>query len=246
MENLTALITAVAALVGAFGALLSGIASVLKSLGERTPVSPESTRSKNLWRTPVFVIGMVLIAISLAGFVTAIVISTSLPSAPPTVAGGLYKIFPQVDSGEPFAWIMPPGTLDYKYTTACRHSGSLGLQITYNFAQGEHGGWGVYWLKSPTYGFDASAYSALTFWIRGEKGGESFWVALKDTSNKEIKIESRELSVVTAVEWRQLRAPLSRFKNQGVNLAALDNMNLGFTRENGAGTLCIDDIAFVR
>jgi len=95
-------------------------------------------------------------------------------------------------------------------------------------------------------GFDASGFSALVFWVKGAAGGETFQIGLKDMAHKETLLDSQEYVVVSHLEWRQVNVPLSEFEARGVNLASLENVSLGFNRRHGSGTICVDDIAFVK
>lgn len=163
---------------------------------------------------------------------------TSTPPLPPLV-----ETFPQVDGGEEFAFINQDGVLSNEFVPAqnCVHSGSSGLQLTYEMKDAGNGGWGVYWDDAPTTHFDASDFTTFTFWIRGASGGETFQIGLKDTSDKEIKVESKSLALVTS-DWLIVTVPLSKFK--GVNTASVRNVNFGFNKSHGSGSVCIDDIAF--
>jgi len=138
------------------------------------------------------------------------------------------------------------GELTYRYVESegCRHSGAYGLQLTYAMSGEGNGGWGVHWDNTPTQNFDASGFSALIFWVKGTSGGETFQIGLKDTNERESKVESGPLVIVSASEWRQVNVSLSQFRDKGVNIASLRNVNLGFNSNHGSGTICIDDIAF--
>jgi hypothetical protein len=107
-----------------------------------------------------------------------------------------------------------------------------------------NGGWGVQWANAPSERFDASAFADLTLWIKGTSGGEIFQIGLKDTDGNEVKVESEPLVVVSASEWRPVTVPLSRFSDEGVNITSIENVNVGFNRDHGSGTICVDDVAF--
>ena len=77
------------------------------------------------------------------------------------------------------------------------------------------GGWcGWYTLLD---GLDASDYNALTFWVKGEKGGERFDVGLADGLMQELEIDAKYVGAVTfflengiSTEWQKVKIPLSR------------------------------------
>jgi hypothetical protein len=166
-------------------------------------------------------------------------IPTNTPLPPP-----LEEIFPLIDGGGDFVFINNGGVLTPKIipTQNCIHSGVYGLQLTYEMKDQGNGGWGINWDKSPSKHFDASGFNALTFWVKGATGGETFQIGLKDTSGKEAKKESVNLVVVSS-DWMNATALFSDF--EGVNVASLQNVNFGFNKNHGSGSICVDDMAFV-
>lgn len=164
--------------------------------------------------------------------------STPLPIPP------LLEIFSQVDSGQEFAFTNFGGSLTHKFVADknCTHSGSYGLRLTYNMKGAGNGGWGVHWDDAPDKHFNASEFSAFTFWVRGASGGETFQIGFKDTSGKEAKVETTSLVVVTS-DWKMVKIQLSEFKD--LNTASIRNISFGFNKDHGVGSICIDDIAFV-
>jgi hypothetical protein len=169
--------------------------------------------------------------------------ATLLPTGTP-LPQPLTEIFPQVGSGEVFVFKNNGGELSNTFldTPDCIHSGMVGLQFKYAMSRTANAGWGVQWVNVPGGHFDASGFSALTFWVRGSSGSETFQVGLKDTSGNEIKLESDQLLDVTT-DWKPAAIPLSAFK--GVNPARIENLNFGFNRDHGSGSICLDDIAFI-
>ena len=127
-------------------------------------------------------------------------------------------------------------------TANCLHSGQYGLKLTYAMTGLGNGGWGVRWDQSPEGHFDASDFSFFEFWVKGASGGETFQIGLKDTNEIEVKVESTDLTVVSASEWRKVVVGLSKFS--GVNTAIVENVNFGFNANHDQGTLCMDDMAF--
>ena len=164
---------------------------------------------------------------------------TNTPPPPPLV-----EIFPQVDSGEKFVYINNGGSLSDRFVPAesCGHSGSYGLQLSYDMKGNGNGGWGVQWENAPAKYIDASSFSTFAFWVKGTIGGEIFQVSLKDTGGNEVKVESDTLIIVTN-EWVLVKVPLGKFK--GVNTTSIENVNFGFNKNHGTGSICIDDISFL-
>ncbi len=164
--------------------------------------------------------------------------STKTPLPPP-----LAEIFPQAGDGETFVFVNPPGLLTDRFVQNCVHSGPYGLRLNYEFSGVGNGGWGVSWENAPTSHFDASVFTALVFWVKGASGNEIFQVGLKDTSEKEVKVEAKPL-VVNISDWTQITISMSKFK--GVKTDLVRNVNFGFNLSHGSGSICIDDIAFVK
>ena len=171
---------------------------------------------------------------------------TATPTLTPTPVRILAEIFPQVGYGEDFVFMNKGGELNYQYSEeeGCRHSGKFGLQLTYAMSGEGNGGWGVQWDNAPTGDFDASGFSALVLWVIGAYGGETFQIGLKDADGREFKVESKPLVLVSRSKWQMVRVELSQFRENGVNVASLRNLNFGFNRNHGSGMICIDDIAF--
>ncbi len=169
---------------------------------------------------------------------TDIPTATNTPLPPPLV-----EIFPQVSGGEKFVYINNDGSLSDRFVPikSCVHFGSYGLQLSYDMKGDSSGGWGVQWKNTPAKYFDFSGFSTLTFWVKGTYGGETFQVSLKDTEGNEVKVESDTLLIVTA-DWTLVKVHLNKFK--GVNTASVENINFGFNKNHGTGSICIDDIFF--
>ena len=164
---------------------------------------------------------------------------TYTPLPPP-----LMEIFPQVDSGEKFVYINNGGLLTDNFISKqnCVHSGSYGLQLSYDMKGAGNGGWGVQWINTPAKHFDISGYSTLSFWVKGASGDETFQIGIKDTRGNEPKIESVTLFLVTS-DWSQVAIPLTMFK--GIVSTSIENMNFGFNKNHATGSICIDDISLI-
>lgn len=171
--------------------------------------------------------------------------STPPPSLTPTQPPPpLVEIFQQVGDGEEFVFINQGGILTNEFvpTQSCIHSGVYGLRLTYDMKGAGNGGWGVHWVNSPAQRFDASDYTAFVFWIKGASGGEIFQVGLKDTRGKEVKVETKPLVVVSPNTWSEVTILLTKF--EGVDTSSINNLNFGFNKNHGSGSICLDDISF--
>ena len=97
--------------------------------------------------------------------------------------------------------------------------------------------------------FDASSYDYLSFWVKGEKGGENFTVKLADAGWIEIEDSASVASIDQLLpdgvtqEWQEVLIPLSEAP---INTAELGGLTLDFTEPGTEYTVYIDDIAFKR
>jgi len=93
-------------------------------------------------------------------------------------------------------------------------------------------------------GFDASKKSSLSFWVRGEKGGEQFVVGIKDIPTQAGDEPKVKLNTASA-QWQPVSIPLQNFLNiKQQNLSVLENFSLSFTHELGSGTIYVDGFIF--
>jgi hypothetical protein len=98
----------------------------------------------------------------------------------------------------------------------------------------------------------ANHADTLSFWIRGENGGEQFLLGLKDDvldrtghplAAVEVKLPLSTFGTVTN-GWTGIQVPLEEFARRGVRLTELDNISFTCSAPAG-GTIYIDDIAFL-
>lgn len=174
---------------------------------------------------------------------------TPLPAtATPIAVLPLEELFPQAAAeGQVDAFLNPPGTLGHEFTEAedCRHTAPFGLRLTFSFEGVGNGGWLVKWARTQESHFDASRYTEIAFSVKGD-APNGFQVGVKDTQEHEVKVELAQLMVLSESEWREIAIPLDRFATPEfkVDMANVRNINFGFNRDHGGGSICIDDIAF--
>ncbi len=111
------------------------------------------------------------------------------------------------------------------------------------------GGWcGWYTLLN---GIDVSRFNALTFWVKGEQGGERFDIGLADERMQRLEIDAVYVGPVTAflpeeevtTDWQQVKVPLAGLRSD-LDLTRMGSLVLTF-RYEGAGAIQIDDVLFV-
>lgn len=124
--------------------------------------------------------------------------------------------------------------------------GTLGqaLRIEYN----KVGGWcGWYTLLN---GIDVSRHNALSFWVKGEEGGERFDIGMADERMQELEIDANYVGPITAflpegvkTQWQQVKIPLAPLRSE-MDMTRMGSLVFWF-RYEGAGAIHVDDIAFV-
>ncbi len=109
------------------------------------------------------------------------------------------------------------------------------------------GGWcGWYTLLN---GIDVSRHNALTFWVKGENGGERFDIGMADDNMQDLEIDSVYAGSIMSflpqgvtTEWQQVKVPLAGLRSD-INMKRMGSLVLWF-RYEGKGAIQIDDIAF--
>lgn len=129
------------------------------------------------------------------------------------------------------------------------HLGNAGrsLKLIYNK---EPRGWcGYYTLLNQIDGeyYDLTKYKSLSFWVRGEKGGETFEIGMADKnwlnigdSLKAGHIEKYLPGGVTT-QWQQVIVPLEEFG--ALDLSQMGSFVINFNKKQ-KGVIYIDDIKF--
>lgn len=139
-------------------------------------------------------------------------------------------------AGETFSFKDDKGTL---FTTSAGYQepdrGHY-LGVRYEVVHRGWAGWGLA-LK----GLDASAFGVLTLDIKGERGGETCEIGLRDTVGREQKFPMTRFGKVTT-SWTRLTIALAAFEQ--VNRSSLDNMTLGFNDRFGSGKIFVDNLRF--
>ena len=123
--------------------------------------------------------------------------------------------------------------------------GCVGYSLRMEYSKA--GGWcGWYTLLN---GIDVSKHNALTFWVKGEHGGERFDIGMADREMQDLEIDAVYAGSILAflpqgvtTQWQQVKIPLQGLRTS-LNLARLGSLVLWF-RYEGKGSIQIDDVAF--
>lgn len=131
------------------------------------------------------------------------------------------------------------------------HSGKTALKVTYNAKGAQGAGWmGIYWQNPANNwgtmqgGYDLSKYKKLTFWARGDKGGEVLSeVKIGGITGVYPDTDSTAIGPITLTkEWKQYEIDLN-----GLDLTSISG---GFefsaaARDNPEGfTVYFDDVKY--
>jgi hypothetical protein len=92
----------------------------------------------------------------------------------------------------------------------------------------------------------------LSFWIRGENGGEKFEVGIKDDSvETDPKLKSKDIPFEVTTNWRELDIPLDRLttgsRGARIKLSRITYLTIGFSAGrtgSGKGTVYMDNLSF--
>jgi hypothetical protein len=146
----------------------------------------------------------------------------------------------------------PSWARTYLDPTVTRVSSGHSLRVTaHREAEGFCGLWMDFYTaaEAPRQHLDASAYRYLTFWVKGQKGGEDFELELTDeTSTGDDHLRPKQplhtyLPQGVTTNWQEVVIPLADFR--GLNPRRLVRMTLNFTSP-GDYRFYLDDIAFRR
>ena len=130
------------------------------------------------------------------------------------------------------------------------HSGTTCIKIVYTGASTQHQGWaGVYWQDPPNNwgsmpgGYDLTGAKRLTFWARGEMGGERCKFRIGGITGTYADSDRMQLGPITlSRDWQLFTIPLHD--------ADLSSMSGGFCWIMNAvlnpqgGTIYVDDIRY--
>ncbi len=155
----------------------------------------------------------------------------------------------------PYSWSYEPITPGYDSMNV--HSGKQAFRLVNGLGLNSELDWGSFAMDlgpvtdltvmpKKVESFDSGNYSYLTFWVKGEKGGEKMKLVMRDEHALNYIPQVKHRLPECAPEWQKVVVPLEQFKGQ-IDLTALDNMGLAFGRDVGnlkGEIVYIDDFAF--
>jgi len=131
----------------------------------------------------------------------------------------------------------PPWTIDQSEVgEGCLGDSSHSWKVQYTNGSGYWGGFYVQFSSAE----DMSAYSNLTFYIKGESGNEKFKISIRDSSTaggSEPTVPIGNYTTVTT-SWQKVTIPLSAFTGQ--NTSSIDiPFNITFSDDYTAGNVTV-------
>lgn len=116
--------------------------------------------------------------------------------------------------------------------------GKMAVHINYKNVGTNFGWWGI---ATPN-GYDASQHRQVCFWAYAQEPNQSVRVKMKDTTKKE---EGVIVTIEHTNEWEQICTDISTFKDKGILVDQMDNINLGFEQPTGSAQIWVADFEFV-
>ncbi len=149
---------------------------------------------------------------------------------------------------EDFVWVQDPCTIEPVYNDkSSPHEGAYSLKINYDTKKTGGGAWITY-----PGSIDTSKYKWLQFWVKGEKGGETFAVEIKDAKEAKSKLNIKDYLDSTTTRWQKVSIPMSDFASTGEgnpDMSQIIAVALVWWEELSlpvSGTVYVDKIMLVR
>jgi hypothetical protein len=159
------------------------------------------------------------------------------------------------DAVTPFTWYYAPSTGGYAEKNV--HGGKQSFRLVNALGTKPEESWGSVGIElgpvtdpnsipKKVKSVDASNYKYLTFWLKGEKGGEHLEVIFRDASASTYEPQVKYTVADATAEWRKVAIPLDKIKEQ-IDLKTL--VHIGFAFGNDVGNdkgaiIYVDDIVF--
>jgi hypothetical protein len=113
----------------------------------------------------------------------------------------------------------------------------MAIHIKFESYQENFGWWGI---ATPN-GYDAASYDQICLWAYAEEPFQSFRFKMKDTAGHE---EGPIITLEQTNEWEEVCVDITEFAELGINVASLDNINLGFETPTGSAEIWLADFKF--
>ena len=141
----------------------------------------------------------------------------------------------------PYSWVYE--TITANYNPANVHDGKQSFRLVNGLGAKPDESWGSFAMDlGPTtdvtvmpkkvISLDVSGYKYLTFWVKGEKGGEKMEFLFRDAHALNYMPQAKYRLPDAAPEWQKVVVSLSEFSSK-IDLTKLDNIGIAFGRDVG-------------
>lgn len=155
----------------------------------------------------------------------------------------------------PYSWVYEPGVPSYSKDKV--HGGRQSFRLVNGLGANAAESWGSFGMDMgrvtdavpvpvKVESKDVSGYKYLTFWVRGEKGGEHMEVTFRDANAVSYMPQYKYPVADATSAWQRVVIPLDKIKGK-VDLTALDNISIAFGPDVGnekGATIYLDDFGF--
>ena len=153
----------------------------------------------------------------------------------PTYSGGTNSTFADIDEGG-------PSTATAVYSPLQDHTVGNGRSMRFGYNVGSAAALGYAyagWNMTTGSFTNWSPYQTLSFWIKGNAGGEILTLELRDGNGVTRRLPLTNFVGVTT-QWQQVSIPLSQFP-AGLNFSSIAQIHLIDTNPNTSGAVFVDD-----
>lgn len=160
------------------------------------------------------------------------------------------------DKNTPYSWYYAPNTPGYDAKNI--HGGKQSFRLVNALGMKKDESWGSFSMDlgpltdavsvpKKVKSKDVTAYKYLTFWVKGEKGGEKMELLFRDSRAPSYMPQGKYAIEEATTEWKEITVPLDGISKMGVDLKSLDNIGIAFGPDAGnkpGAVVYIDDFAF--
>jgi hypothetical protein len=160
------------------------------------------------------------------------------------------------DKASPFSWYYAPSAPGYDVKNV--HSGKQSFRLVNALGTKKAETWGSFSMDlglttdatttpKKVKSLDVTKYKYLTFWLKGDKGGEKLELLFRDSHAQNYMPQAKYKVQDAVPEWVKISVPLEEIQKLGIDLKALDNIGIAFGPDAGnkqGAIIYVDDFAF--
>jgi hypothetical protein len=160
------------------------------------------------------------------------------------------------DKASPYSWYYASNTPGYDRSNV--HSGTQSFRLVNALGAKKDETWGSFSMDlgrttdatvvpKKVDSKDVSGYKYLTFWVKGDKGGEKMELLFRDSHAASYMPQAKYKVDDITTEWKKVVVSMDDIKKLGIDLKSLDNIGIAFGPDagNSPGTTgYIDDFCF--